>query len=87
MHHSEVEKSLPVHVRPAVSLGGRVEEPRTMFIGPIVGLDGTDSYVPCPIGHSEGGELKLTEQQFRQLANRMGEIMEVWDFADDDFGK
>lgn len=64
-----------------------VEKDRTVFVRDLEAVDGTDLMVPVAPGSPESVSLKFSEQQVRDLANKFGDLVEGWDFLDDDFGK
>lgn len=83
MHHSQIGTDHNIGaVRSEVIDGQRV-----VTIPAIVGIDGMDLMVPCHKDNPEGQSLKLSEEQTRQLCDRLLGITEAWDEADDTFGK
>ena len=75
MHASEIEKDARVGVR-------QMTDPRSLWVGPVVQVDGTDKVVPCRIGNSEGCDLALSEEQARELHRKLGTIISFWDEID-----
>lgn len=72
---------------PDQSVGDLDVAGRSVRIPDLEAVSGSDYLVPCAPGSSESVSLWLSEKQVRELANKLGDLVEDWGFRDDDFGK
>lgn len=80
IHHSEVDPGAEIRVVER-------KDTREVHVTPLSEVDGMDLLVVHLQGHPEATWLKLSEKQTRDLNERLTEIVEAWEFTDDDFGK